>query len=743
MSYEGSVSRKSYPLIKLGRLLEKLIRRLLYTELRAGILRLRLREFFRPSSVAIIGASRSPGKLGYVLLKNILESGYRGPIYPINPNAEEILGIKCYPSVLDVDGEVELAVVAIPAGLVPAVAEECGRKGVKAMIVISAGFRESGREGYALERRLIEIGSIYGMRILGPNCLGLIDTWTPINLTFASGMPKRGEIGFISQSGALGTAILDWMIKHGIGFSSFISLGNKADLDEVDFIEALGEDESVKAILLYIESIERGKRFMEVSRKVSKRKPIVALKGGTSTAGAKAAGSHTGALVGNFTSYKAAFRKAGIILSDSLEDLFNYAISFTWQPIPKGEKVAIVTNAGGPGIIATDLCEKLGIELAELNHETVNRLARSLPPAASIVNPIDILGDARADRYRIAIDGALEDPNVDALLVILSPQAMTEVRATAEALVEAHGKRGDKPILSVFMGGGLVEEASRYLKENRIPCFEFPEDGVKALSTLIEYSRFLRRTDHPIRRLEDADPNSVRETLGGVRGDGRINLLPQEAFRVLEAYGIRTPKSEVATSADEAVMYAEKIGYPVALKIVSPDIMHKTDIGGVALNLGSEEEVRYTFEDIMAKASKLMPQARLTGVMVQKMVPKGREMIVGMTRDRQFGPLIMFGLGGIYVNFLRDVSFSLAPLTYEEATWMIEETKASILLKGIRGEPPSDIEALKDVILRVSQLALDFPEILEMDINPVIVYEDGKGCISLDVKITLGEVERG
>ncbi len=702
---------------------------------------MRLREFFRPSSVAIIGASRSPRKIGYVLLKNLLESGFKGSVYPINPNADEVLGVKCYPSVLDVDDEVELAVVAIPAGLVPSAAEECGVKGVKAMIVISAGFKEAGREGYNLERRLIEVCANYGIRVLGPNCLGLINTWAPLNLSFASGMPRRGEIAFISQSGALGTAILDWMIKRGIGFSSFVSLGNKADLDEVDLLEAMGGDENVKAILLYVESIERGKRFIEVSGKVSRAKPIVALKGGTSTAGAKAAGSHTGALVGNFISYRAAFNKAGIILSESLEDLFNYAIAFTWQPTPRGERVAIVTNAGGPGIIATDLCERLGIELAELHHETKNRLARGLPSAASLGNPIDILGDADAERYRLAIEEALDDSNVDALLVILSPQAMTEVKATAEALVEAHRRRGEKPILAVFMGGGLVEEAIDYLKESGIPCFEFPEEGVKALSALLEYSRFLRRPEHPIRRFEDADPNLVRETLERAKREGRFNLLPQEAFRALEAYGIRTPKTEFAESEEEAALHAERIGYPVALKIVSPDILHKTDIGGVALDLRSEEEVRYAFRDMMAKASKLMPQARLLGVIVQRMVQRGREMIVGMSRDRQFGPLIMFGLGGIYVNFLRDVSFGLAPLSDEEASRMIMETRASALLKGIRGEAPSDIGALKEVMLRVSQIALDFPEILELDINPIIVYEDGKGCISLDVKMIIGELE--
>ena len=667
----------------------------------------------------------------------MLECGFEGKIYPINPNAEEILGLRCYPSVLHIPDEVDLAVVAIPAALVLQVAEECGKKGVKALVVVSAGFKETGREGAKLERRLIDIGVKYGMRIQGPNCLGVIDTSTPLNLTFAAAMPRRGRIGFISQSGALGTAVLDWVIEEGIGFSSFISLGNKADLDEVDFMEAMGGDENIGVVLLYLESIEDGRRFIEVAQKVGEKKPVIVLKGGTSTAGARAAGSHTGALVGSFVAYQTAFNKSGVIMAESVEELFNYAIAFTEQPLPRGEGVAIVTNAGGPGILATDLCEKLGVKLAHLTRRTLKNLREKLPPAASTGNPIDILGDAKADRYRFAVEKVMGDDNANALVILLTPQAMTETLATAEGIVEVQRKLGEKPILTVFMGGGTVEEASEYLKDNKIPCFDFPEKAIKTLAALLEYARFLKEPEHPPARFEDVDPGKVEEVFVSARRDKRVVLLPHEAAEVVEAYGIRAPKSKVARTAEEAVRYAEEFGYPIVLKIVSPDILHKTDIGGVALNLRSAEEVRSAFEGIMMRVSRLMGRVRNYGVMVYRMVPAGKEMIIGMSRDVQFGPLVVFGLGGIYVNFLKDVAFGLAPLSEKEARSMIEETKAYTLLKGIRGETPSDIAALRETILRVGQLVWDFPQIVEMDINPVIVYEEGEGCIALDVKITL------
>ncbi len=698
---------------------------------------MKLDAIFRPRSVAIIGASRTPGKVGHVLTRNMIESGYPGEVIPINPNAEEILGLECYPSVLDVPGDVDLAVISIPAAQVLQVAKECGKKGVKALVVISAGFKETGHEGAVLEGQLIDVAKKYGMQIQGPNCLGIINTSVPLNLSFAAVMPKEGRIGFISQSGALGTAVLDWVINEDIGFQSFISLGNKADLDEVDFIEAMGEDEDVSVILLYIESIEEGRRFLEVSSRVTQSKPIIVLKGGTSTAGARAAGSHTGALVGSYVAYKTAFEKSGVIMAESVEELFNYAVAFTEQPLPKGEGLAIVTNAGGPGILATDLSERLGIRLTNIYGETRNKLMEKLPPAASVGNPIDVLGDAMADRYRFVVEEVLKDDHVSAVMVILTPQAMTESTETAKSIVEIRKSVMEKPIIAVFMGGESVREATEYLRNNNVPCFDFPEKAVKTVSAMYQYARFMKEPEHFPARFKDVDPEKVREILDVARKDKRVVLLSNEAARVVEAYGIRSTKNRIAQSAEEAVRHASELGYPVVLKIVSPDILHKTDVGGVALNLRSEEEVRSAYEGILASVGRFMPEARVYGVMVYRMVPTGKEMIIGMSQDVQFGPLVMFGLGGIYVNFLKDVSFRLSPLSEYEVQRMMEETRAYTLLKGIRGEPPSDVEALKNVILRVGQLVWDFPQIVEMDINPVIVYGEGEGCIALDVKITL------
>ena len=698
---------------------------------------MKLQALFRPKSVAIIGASRTPGKVGHIVAKNTIESGFEGGIYPINPRAEEILGLKCYASILDVPEAVDLAVIAIPAKHVLQAAEECGRKGVKGLIVISAGFKEIGHEGAILEKKLVEIGSKYDMRIQGPNCLGLIDTGTPVNLSFAAGMPKEGKIGFISQSGALGTAVLDWTLKEEIGFHSFVSLGNKADLDEVDFIEAMGEEDQVSVILLYLESIEKGRRFLEVVSRVVEEKPVVILKGGTSTAGARAAGSHTGALVGSFLAYKTAFDKAGVILAENIEELFNFGLAFTEQPIPKSEGIAIVTNAGGPGILATDLSEKLGLRLAALSSETHNQLREKLPPAAAIGNPVDVLGDAKADRYRYAIERVLKDGSVNAVVVILTPQAMTESMATAQAIVEIREQNSGKPLVAVFMGGESVEEARNHLKRNGILCYDFPDDAIRTISALYTYARFLKEPENPPVRFRDVNPKRVREILDSVRKDRRVVLLSNEAADVVEAYGIQSPESKVAKTAEMAAEYAEELGFPVVLRVVSPDIIHKTDVGGVVLNLKTTEEVRNAYDGILTGVARFMPRARIHGVMVYHMVPRGREMIIGMSQDVQFGPLVMFGLGGIYVNFLKDVSFRLAPLSEPEAREMMEETKAYALLKGIRGEPPSDTEALKNTILRVGQLVWDFPEIVEMDINPVIVYGWGEGCIALDVKMTL------
>ncbi len=697
----------------------------------------KLDAIFRPRSVAIIGASRTPGKVGYILTRNMIDSGYTGTIIPINPNADEILGLKCYRSILDVPGEVDLAVISIPAAFVLQVVEECGRKGVNALVIISAGFKETGHEGAMLELELAEVARRYGMRIQGPNCLGLINTETDLNLSFAPAMPKRGSIGFISQSGALGTAVLDWIVKEDIGFHSFISLGNKADLDEVDFMESMGNDDDVNVILLYLESIERGRLFLEAATTIVRNKPLVVLKGGTSSAGARAAGSHTGALVGSFVAYQTAFQKTGVIMVDSVEELFNHAIAFAEQPLPKGEGIAIVTNAGGPGILATDLSEKLGIRVASLRSDVQNRLMEGLPEAASTGNPIDVLGDARADRYSFAIEEVLKDEHVSAVVVILTPQAMTESVATAQGIVEMQRRYADKPIITVFMGGSRVRQATEFLRENGVPCFDFPEKAIKALSAMYQYARYMKEPNHRTVTFNDIDPERVQAIVDSVTSDNRVVLLANEASEVIEAYGIKTTSNRLVQTTKDAINVAEDLGYPVVLKIVSPEILHKTDIGGVVLNLGSPEEVTRAFETIMNSVGRLMPEARIYGISVSKMVPSGREMIVGMSRDVQFGPLIMFGLGGIYVNFLKDVSFRLAPLSEHEVETMMEETKAYTLLKGIRGESPSDIEALRNTILRVGQLVWDFPQIVEMDLNPVFVYGEGEGCIALDVKITL------
>lgn len=697
---------------------------------------MKLDSIFRPTSVAIIGASATPNKVGYILVRNMLKSGFHGKIYPINPQGEQILGLKVYPSVKDVPDEIDLAVVAIPARLIPPVAEECGEKHVKSMIIISAGFKETGKEGAELEAQIAGIAKRHGMRVQGPNCLGAINTHAPLDLSFAAALPKRGSIGFISQSGALGTAILDWIIKKEIGFHSFISLGNKADLDEVDFIEAMAEDPDVKVILLYLESIERGRKFIEVASEVTKRKPVIVVKGGTSSAGAKAAGSHTGALVGSFLAYQKAFDKSGVILADTMEDLFNFGIAFVEQPLPKDEGIAIVTNAGGPGILATDLVERLGLKVSEIKGETKEKLKKGLPPAAATGNPIDVLGDAGADRYAFAIEETLWDPGVNLVVVLLTPQAMTDSMATADAMVRLQEKHPEKTMLAVFMGGEQVEGAAKHLKEKGIPCFDFPEKAIKTADAVYRYTRNLRLpVEKPTKYT--VDKKRVDSIFKAVRADGRKNLLPTEAAEVARAYGIEAPPSRMAEKPDAAVKYAEEMGYPVVMKIVSPDILHKTDIGGVILNINKPEEVKKAFADIMTKSRKAHPEAKIYGVSVDKMVPRGREMIIGMSRDAQFGPMVMFGLGGIYVNFLKDVAFRIAPLTPSEAEGIVKETKSYTLLKGIRGEPPSDVDALQETIQRVSQLVWDYPEITEMDINPILVYEMGKGCQALDVKISL------
>jgi acetyltransferase len=694
---------------------------------------------FKPRSVAVIGASRDPNKVGHAILKNIIESGYKGRVYPVNPKADSVLGLTAYKSVLDIPDEVDLAVIVIPAQNVLDVMEECGRKGVKFAIVISAGFKEIGGEGVEREKKLVEIARKYGIRVVGPNCLGIIDMHTPINATFGPQPQRKGGIAFISQSGALLTAILDWSSKVGIGFSNIVSLGNKADLNEIDFVEYLGENPETKVILLYLESISDGRRFIQVASAVSRKKPIVLLKGGVTEAGARAALSHTGAMAGGATALKVAMKKAGVILVSSLSELFDIAIAFANQPIPQGGRVGIVTNAGGGGVVTSDLAILRGLKLASLSPSTIDVLRKSLPPMAAIYNPVDVLGDARADRYRVAIETLLRDPNVDALITILTPQAVTEPEETAKVIIEMSRLYIEKPILSVFIGGEKVEKAVKLLIDNGIPVYDMPEKAVAALSGMVMYRElreYLAKIAESI-EVYDVDKSTALSIIRKALQENRRVLLESEAKDLVKSYGIPVAPTKLARNEEEAVEIANSMGYPVVLKIASPDITHKSDVGGVVMNIRSDEEVREAFRTIIINVRRYAPNASIYGVVVQKMVPKGREVIIGTTKDPIFGHIIMFGLGGVYTELFKDVSFRLAPLSLYEAKEMVMETKAYTLLKGFRGEPPADIPSVINTLIRVSKLVTDVPQIVEMDINPLFVYEEGVGALAVDVKIVV------
>jgi len=696
-----------------------------------------LEPLFKPSSVAVIGASRTAGKVGHDVLRNILNSGYKGEVFPINPNAQEVLGLKCYPSLSDVPERIDMGVVAVPASIVPNIAEEAGRKELRVLVIISAGFKESGIEGTRLEERLVSVCKEYGIRILGPNCLGVIDTSTPINASFAGSMPIKGNIAFASQSGALCTAVLDWSLKEGVGFSKFLSLGNKADLNENDVMLELAEDDNTKVILMYLEGVEDGKRFLEVAQEVTRKKPVVILKSGVTDAGVRAVSSHTGTMAGSDLAFDVAFKQTGIIRVGTAQELFDIAEILSTQPHPKGPNVVVITNAGGPGILAADAIEKYGLKMAPISADIRGALGGRLPPEASFNNPVDVLGDATAERYSFALGTVLKSEDVDSALVILTPQAMTQPEATADAILEIKKSFPEKIIITAFLGGNLVEKAIESLEESKIPNYPFPERAVSSLSAMVRYGEYLKASmERRIPPLK-AERDKVASIFEMVKSDRRVNLLASEAMQVAQAYGIPTPVVRLATTREEAVSIAEEMGYPVVLKVESPQILHKTDIGGVKLNLNSKKQVSRSFNEILGNANRYAPRAAIYGVNVQKMVPQGKEMIVGVHRDVTFGPLIMFGLGGIYVNFLRDVSFRLAPLTKRDAENMISETKAYTLLRGIRGEEKSDIESIVNTILRTSKLVTDFEEINELDINPLFVYKEGDGCSALDIKITI------
>jgi acetyltransferase len=663
-------------------------------------------------------------------------------LYPINPKGDQILGCKVYPSITALPEAPDLAVLVIPYAAVAGAVEECGKKGVPSVVVITAGFREAGIEGMKRETEVLNIAKKYNIRVIGPNCLGIIDTYTPLNASFAAGTPPAGPIAFMSQSGALGTGILDWAMGGSrLGFSKFISLGNKADVSEIDLMQALVDDPHTRVITAYSEGLPNGQLFMKVAREVSRKKPILIVKSGVTVAGSRAVSSHTGSLAGSEQAYAAAFRQSGVLRANTMQELFDTALALAYQPMLKGDRIAIVTNAGGPGILCTDTLERAGMALSKLEAETTSKLKAFLPESASSANPVDVLGDAPADRYTFALEQVSNDPNVDGIVVIVTPQSATEIEETAHAIgrcvEKLRANHIEKPVLTCFMGQWRANAAIDILaKQYGVPNYEFPERAAAAFAAVRDY-RHLR--DQPEARIEhfETDNDKVRQVFQKVRQDGRVAIGDSESRDVLSAYNLRIPQAELAPTADEAVALADKIGYPVVLKIASPNILHKTDVGGVRVNLRTPGDVRDAFDLIVYRAQRYVPGAVIWGCLVQEMIPAGLEILVGMNRDPQFGPLVTFGLGGILVETLRDVTFRVAPFDRSEATAMLTEIRARALLDGVRGQKPVDKEAIVDTLLRISQLVTDFPEIVELDINPLMVYEQGRGAVSLDMRLVL------
>lgn len=698
-----------------------------------------LDAFLYPKAVAVIGASHTPGKVGYEILHNLIRAGFKGEIVPVNPAGGEVLGKTLYKDLKLYKGTIDLSIIAVPRKFVKSTIESSIAAQAKGVIVITAGFKETGEEGAKLENEIAEVCKSAGVRMLGPNCLGMINTEYNLNASFASQMPSQGGISVVSQSGALCTAILDWASGRGVGLAKLLSIGNKADLDETDFLSVLAADGQTKVIACYLESITQGDEFLKAAEAAAFTKPVVVLKVGTSVAGVKAASSHTGSLAGADIAYGAAFRRAGVIRAENFESLFDAAMAFSMQPVPRGNRVAIITNAGGPGIMAADAAENAGLDIQPLPDNLAGELKSKLPPAASVGNPIDVLGDADPERYGLALEVAQAAENIDAVVVILTPQAMTDAVGTARA-ISRHIKDG-KPVLASFMGGHDVMEARRELCNLKIPDYPSPDRAVSALSAMSTYSAWRRRPPRVVTRFA-VNRRRVERVIARHERSGRPEVGEVEAKEILAAYDFDVPDGRLAVTADEAVSIAEHIGYPVAMKISSPDILHKSDIGGVKLNLSNPQQVRDAFDLMMLRISKRAPDAQIDGAYVEEMASKGREIIIGMSRDPQFGPMLMFGLGGIFVEVMKDVTFHLAPITADEAMQMLLGTRSYALLKGARGQAAVDITSIANGLQRISQLVTDFPQIAELDINPFMVGPVGTQPLVADARMILSEVEK-
>ena len=690
---------------------------------------LSLDKIFNPKSIALIGASDEPGSVGYMMMKNLTELGYKGNVYPVNIRKETILGFQAYQTVKELPETVDLAIIAIPAKTVPKLVEECGQAGILGIIIISAGFRETGVEGKKLEDEIGRIRDQYNLRIIGPNCLGIINPTINLNATFATKMPEPGRIAFISQSGALGTAILDWAMHEKIGFSNFVSVGSMIDVNFGDLIDYFGTDPHTSSILMYIEGIKDARKFMSAARHFARTKPIIVIKSGKFTASAEAAASHTGSLTGEDVMYDAAFKRAGMVRVDEIGEIFNAAEVLDMQPLPLGPRLTIVTNAGGPGVMAADTLIAQGGQLAELSPTTLEKLDKLLPAFWSHGNPIDILGDAKAERYKKVLQICLQDENTDGLLIIYTPQGITDPAKIARSIVGLCKKKEScKTIITSFMGYEEVVKANRILSENDIPTYFTPEQGVRTYMTLYQYKRNLELLyETPEELLMDTVPPKriIKILMRNAAKENRELLTFTEAQKLLEFYKIPVIETYVEKTVEDAVASASKIGYPVALKVVSPQIIHKTDAGGVKLNIHSEAEVKEAFEKIMTSVKTYDPEAQIEGIAIQRMVKeRGYEVILGAKTDPVFGPAILFGMGGIGVELLKDFSIGLPPLNRTLAKRIMEETKIYQLLKGYRNLPPANLHLLEEIMVRFSQLLIDFPELKEIDINPLFVTGD-------------------
>ncbi len=699
-----------------------------------------LSNFFNPKSIAVIGASDEEGTVGWRLFKNLVENGYNGRVYPINIRKQKILGFKAYQSVEQLPERVDLAVIAVPAKVVPSIVEQCGKVGIDSIIIISAGFKEVGQEGKALEDRIAEIRSRYDMRIIGPNCLGLVRPSINLNATFLRKMPKAGNIALISQSGALGAAMVDWTIKENIGLSIFISVGSMLDVDFGDLVDYIGNDPETKSILLYMEGVTDAKKFMKNARKVAKIKPIITIKSGRFSESAKAVASHTGSLAGEDNVYDAVFKRVGIVRVEEIQELFNCAEALAKQPLPNGPRLAIITNAGGPGIMAADTLLARNGRLALLSSKTMDTLNKALPSHWSKGNPIDLIGDADTERYRVALEACLEDDGVDGILVIYTQSFLDSVEL-AHTIIDVYSKSmRNKPVLTSLMGQW---EAHEILNKYGIPTYDTPEQAVKTFMYMYQYKSRLELLDaspEPYTSIATSITSDKKARLlsiiNNALNEGRVILNEVEAKEFISCYNIPTVKTLVAKDEDSAVEIAKMLGYPVVLKILSPDIVHKTDVGGVILDLKNEQEVRYAYREIMRNVKMKKPDARILGVTVQQMVSKrGVEVILGSKHDPIFGPVILFGMGGVGVEIFKDFTLELPPLNSKLVRSMIEGTKVYNLLKGYRGMPAADISKLEEVMISFSNMLIDFPQIREVDMNPIIVYMDN--ITVLDARIVI------